>query len=123
MHVFTTDPGRHAEGWGPNAELVAMATAAGTDVRTGRAMNVEGGVNRPYPAGYSDSSIKWPEIGGWPKFNAATSAHSNVLRMVQALIGGPVRRPHRNRGCYVHFPRADVRLVPHHCTSHDYGNR
>ena len=39
--------------------------------------------------------------------------------MVQALIGGPVRRPHRNRGCYVHFPRADVSdatLGPHNDT-------
>ena len=39
--------------------------------------------------------------------------------MVQALIGGPVRRPHRNRGAYVHFPVADVseaQLGPHNDT-------
>ena len=113
------DPGQHIQGWGPNADLMAMARAAGADVVSGRAMNVPGGVNRPYPCGYGSNSIKWCEIGGWPTFNAATSAHPNVLRMVQALIGGPVRRPHRNRGCYIHFPRADVSdatLGPHNDT-------
>jgi hypothetical protein len=57
------DPGQqHAGGWGPSAELMAMASAAGADVRSGRAMDVAGGVNRPYPASYGDNAIKWCDI-------------------------------------------------------------
>eukprot|EP01045_Picozoa_sp_COSAG04_P014996 COSAG04_NODE_1158_length_8038_cov_2.977201_5_plen_104_part_00 len=48
------EPGKNpkVKGWGPNAELVAMAAGAGADARSGRAMDTEGGVNRPYPAGW-----------------------------------------------------------------------
>ena len=41
---------------------MAMASAAGADVRSGRAMDVAGGVNRPYPASYGDNAIKWCDI-------------------------------------------------------------
>lgn len=64
------------------------------------------GVNRPYPAGFRNGSIKWTDVGGWPEFNDATSAHPAVLSTVQALIGGPIKRPHRNRGLYPNFPRS-----------------
>ena len=69
------------------------------------------------PVSYGDTNINWTQIGGQPDFVSVTSAHPNVLRMVQALIGGPVKRPHRNRGTYVHFPREEIGgLGPHNDT-------
>lgn len=56
------------------------------------------GVNRPYPAGYRNGSIKWTDLGGSAEFNDATSAHPRVLSMVESFIGGPIKRPRRNRG-------------------------
>jgi hypothetical protein len=85
-----TDPGR-LEGWGPSKEFVAKSE------RVGR-------VNRGYPADYGPSSIRWAEIGSEPGYVDATTAHPNVLRMVQAFLGGPIKRPHRTRGQYIHFP-------------------
>jgi hypothetical protein len=90
------DPGAHPH-WGPNAEQTARKKSAGT------------AVNRGWPVDYSkDSNINWTEVGGQPAFVDATSAHPDVLRMVEALIGGPLKRPHRNRGMKVPFPRAEV---------------
>ena len=60
---------------------------------------------------------RWHGIGHDPAFVAATSAHPNVLYMAEALMGGPVKRPHRNRGIYSVFPRYDsdpvTKLGPH----------
>jgi hypothetical protein len=66
-----------------------------------------GRVNRGYPADFLPSSIRWSEIGGNPDYVSATTAHPNVMRMVQALLGGPIKRPHRTRGQYVHFPTGE----------------
>ena len=48
---------------------------------------------------------RWHGIGHDPDFVNATTAHPNVLHMAEALMGGPVKRPHRNRGIYSIFPR------------------
>lgn len=57
----------------------------------------------------------WHGLGSDPEWLAATSAHPNVLHMVEALIGGPVKVPTRNRGIYCIFPHADPgNLGPHH---------
>jgi hypothetical protein len=107
------DPQERA-GWGPPPSFgVEIERTTGASLRrdpTPSAPRPElgsiPGVNRPYPAGYRHGSIKWTAIGGDQAFNDATSAHPNVLRMVHALIGGPVKRPHRNRGLYPNFPRS-----------------
>ncbi len=60
---------------------------------------------------------RWHGIGHDPAFVSATSAHPRVLHMAEALMGGPVKRPRRNRGIYSIFPRqssdAEPRLGPH----------
>ena len=81
------DPQRHPD-WGPSAEFAAEARAVGR-------------VTRAYPAGYAAGNIRWAKIGGDPGYVRATSGHPNVLRMVQTLLGGPIKRPHRVRGQYV----------------------
>ena len=60
---------------------------------------------------------RWHGIGHDPEFVNVTSAHPAVLNMAELLMGGPVKRPWRNRGIYSIFPRdADyppTRLGPH----------
>ena len=60
---------------------------------------------------------RWHGIGHDPAFVAATSAHPRMLHMVEALLGGPVKRPRRNRGIYAIFPRnsadPESKLGPH----------
>lgn len=90
------DPQRHPD-WGPSPELAAEARAVGR-------------VMRAYPAGFEAGNIRWAKIGGDPEYVRATSGHPNVLRMVQTLLGGPIKRPHRVRGQYVHFPKTSERL-------------
>ena len=53
----------------------------------------------------SNDVWRWHGIGHDPAFVAATSAHPNMLYMAEALMGGPVKRPRRNRGIYAIFPR------------------
>lgn len=53
----------------------------------------------------SNDVWRWHGIGHDPDFVNATSAHPNVMYMAEALMGGPVKRPHRNRGIYAIFPR------------------
>jgi hypothetical protein len=98
------DPMRHA-GWGLTEEAEAEAAAAGR-------------ANRAYPASYGEHVVNWTKIGGDPDFVEATCAHPRVLRMVESLVGGPVKKPHRNRGTYVHFPRSSENggLGPHNDT-------
>lgn len=69
------------------------------------------------PHGCGGNGWKWHGLGHDPDFVNATSAHPNMLHVVEALLGGPVRRPRRNRGCYTVFPRSDrgvdAKLGPH----------
>lgn len=48
---------------------------------------------------------RWHGIGHDPDFVSVSSAHPRVLHMQEALLGGPVKRPRRNRGIYAVFPR------------------
>lgn len=50
---------------------------------------------------------RWHGIGHDPEFVSATSAHPNVLHMAELLMGGPVKRPWRNRGVYSVFPNGE----------------
>lgn len=123
------DPGKRA-GWAPRDWVVAETARAG---RT----------NRAYPGGYvscaaafsftapplqlaltrsgghlrvsqGESNIQWQAVGGERGMVDATCAHPAVLRMVESLVGGRIKRPHRNRGMYVHFPRSEPGgLGPH----------
>ena len=65
----------------------------------------------------SNDVWRWHGIGHDDAFVAATSAHPRVLYMAEALLGGPVKRPRRNRGIYSIFPRdrsgPESRLGPH----------
>ena len=65
----------------------------------------------------SNDVWRWHGIGHDPSFVDATSAHPKVLHMAEALLGGPVKRPRRNRGIYAIFPRdpegPESRLGPH----------
>ncbi len=60
---------------------------------------------------------RWHGIGHDPEFVRATSAHPIVLHMIEALLGGPVKLPQRNRGIYAIFPRLqddpESKLGPH----------
>ena len=60
---------------------------------------------------------RWHGIGHDSRFLEATTAHPSVLHMVELLLGGPVKRPHRSRGIYALFPKDAAeppsRLGPH----------
>jgi len=68
-------------------------------------------------SGYVNDVWRWHGLGHDEEFVAATSAHPNVLYMAEALMGGPVKRPRRNRGIYSIFPRdpagEESKLGPH----------
>ncbi len=53
----------------------------------------------------SNDVWRWHGVGHDPAFVEVTSAHPSVLHMAEALLGGPVKRPRRNRGIYAIFPR------------------
>ena len=65
----------------------------------------------------SNDVWRWHGIGHDEAFVATTSAHPRMLHMVEAILGGPVKRPHRNRGIYSIFPKdgseEESRLGPH----------
>jgi len=65
----------------------------------------------------SNDVWRWHGIGHDAAFVAATSAHPKMLHMVETILGGPVKRPGRNRGIYAIFPRdrsgSESRLGPH----------
>ena len=65
----------------------------------------------------SNDVWRWHGIGHDPTFVDVTSAHPSVLHMAEALLGGPVKRPRRNRGIYAIFPRDPAgpasKLGPH----------
>ena len=51
-------------------------------------------------------------LGHDPGFVYATSAYPPLLRLVEELLGGTLRRPTRNRGIYSIFPRPSLRENP-----------
>jgi hypothetical protein len=52
--------------------------------------SVGAGVGRQ-PHGCGGNGWKWHGVGHDPSFVDATSAHPNMLHVVEALLGGPVR--------------------------------
>jgi hypothetical protein len=66
---------------------------------------------------HTEDVWRWHGIGHDPNFVSVSSAHPRVLHMLEALIGGPVKRPRRNRGIYAVFPKDDSepssQLGPH----------
>ena len=54
--------------------------------------------------GRAEDVWRWHGIGHDPEFVTMTSAHPSMLQMVETLLGGPVKRPWRNRGIYTIFP-------------------
>jgi hypothetical protein len=63
----------------------------------------------------ADSRYWSGALGHDPAFLAATSRHPRMQRMVESILGGPIRQPNRNRGLYCIFPRDDPErtLGPH----------
>ena len=47
---------------------------------------------------------RWHGIGHDPDFVGRTTGHPNVMHMAEALLGGPIKKPYRNRGVYAVFP-------------------
>lgn len=69
----------------------------------------------PYNLDCAGHVWRWHGIGHDEDFVRATSAHPKMLHMIEALMGGPVRRPRRNRGIYTVFPREKATSMgPHH---------
>ena len=60
---------------------------------------------------------RWHGIGHDPYFVSVTSSHPNVLYMAELLMGGPIKKPRRNRGLYSIFPNSpeqgQSKLGPH----------
>lgn len=52
-----------------------------------------------------NSEWRFHEMGFRPDFVAATSAHPNVMHMVELILGGQIKRPNANRWIYSIFPR------------------
>eukprot|EP01043_Picozoa_sp_COSAG02_P067937 COSAG02_NODE_11094_length_1794_cov_1.300885_2_plen_269_part_00 len=59
-------------------------------------------------------------LGHDEAFLAATARHPDALRVVEALIGGPVKLPGRNRGIYAIFPTAQDGSLGPHVDSHTF---
>lgn len=70
-----------------------------------KATVAEGAGRHPHNLDRNGHVWRWHGIGHDERFLHSTSCHPNVLHMVEALIGGPVRRPRRNRGIYSVFPK------------------
>jgi hypothetical protein len=60
---------------------------------------------RPHTCG--GSMWKWHSLGHDRQFVRATSVHPNALQVAEALLGGPLRHPSRNRGIYFCFPAVE----------------
>ena len=71
------------------------------------------GLSHPSP----NSEWRYHALGLRQDFLDASSAHPNVLHMVEAILGGPVKRPNSNRGVCAHpwpAPRAlALEQTPH----------
>jgi hypothetical protein len=59
-------------------------------------------------------------LGTDPDFLAATAHHPNAFRVVEALIGGPIALPQRNRGVYAIFPVSRESPLGPHVDSHTF---
>ena len=71
------------------------------------------GLSHPSP----NSEWRYHALGLRQDFLDASSAHPNVLHMVEAILGGPVKRPNSNRGVCAHpWPAPRARALEH--TSH-----
>ncbi len=94
----------------PGDGNTSIRPGAGPDERVGR-------LPHKLTRDMANDVWRWHGIGHDPEFVCATSAHPNVLRMAELLMGGPVKRPRRNRGVYSVFPRGpddpESRLGPH----------
>ena len=55
---------------------------------------------------------RWHGIGHDPHFVSITSSHPNVLYMAELLMGGPIKKPRRNRGLYSIFPNSSEQGQP-----------
>jgi hypothetical protein len=73
----------------------------------------------PTSVGYHGSNLTYfaPDSRFWhgtmgadPAFLAATSHHPSMMRVVESMLGGPIRMPNRNRGLYAVFPRSNPQL-------------
>jgi hypothetical protein len=59
-------------------------------------------------------------LGHDDEFLAATARHPDALAVVEALIGGPVKLPGRNRGIYAIFPQSQGGGLGPHVDSHTF---
>lgn len=59
-------------------------------------------------------------LGTDPGFLAATAHHPSAFRVVEALIGGPIALPQRNRGIYAIFPVSVESQLNPHVDSHTF---
>jgi hypothetical protein len=59
-------------------------------------------------------------LGTDPAFLAATAHHPAAFRVVEALIGGPIAVPQRNRGVYAIFPTTQESPLGPHVDSHTF---
>ena len=80
----------------PPAGVNSEASAAHTHSNT--SSPAVGRLPHKLTADTSSHVWRWHGIGHDEAFVRATSAHPNVLHMAEALLGGPVKRPRRNRG-------------------------
>ena len=67
--------------------------------------HTNGGICLGGPGPGSGGNLHW-DCSHLPGFLEATSASPAALHVVEALIGGPVKIPHRCRGLYTIFPGA-----------------
>ena len=72
--------------------------------------------------GHNRGGYRWTlhELGTDPEFLAATAHNPKALRVVEGLIGGPVKVPGRNRGIYAIFPMTDENALGPHVDSHTF---
>ena len=68
-------------------------------------------------AGGGNDAWRWHGAGHDPALVDVTSGHRKMLHMVELLLGGPVKLPHRHRGIYSIFP-ADENTGPSELATH-----
>lgn len=103
-----------SHGWVDPHKSSAWAPTVGSLTADGRP------TARNYPMTFSpEGDWRWHGLGSEPEFLDATSRTESVLHVVEALIGGPLRRPTRNRGIYCLFPKTSE-LLPTLNPHHDY---
>lgn len=103
-------PGRHwpeENRWGLRSDWMGKLPWPGPeDSRSGADIGERvGRLPHKLTRDLSNDVWRWHGIGHDLDFVAATSGHPNVLYMAEALLGGPIKKPYRNRGIYSIFPR------------------